>query len=205
MKKYILIFSLALTNQAYSSLNLTPSPGSQIEVIVPYTLGTHELTSSEVQGKIVFDKDQGLIQEGELTLPVVSLHHEKDELVCHLRESLTLNYDNSDFPDKHVCEDDKLPTEGKNSPAFINIVATLVEPFKLGTATVLVRWTIHGVTKELPVNLQSEWNSDKSQLIISGETKFKRSEFNITVKKFLFVGVDEVLPVKFNIVLGDKQ
>ncbi len=205
MIKIILIFFLSLSSQAYSFFKLAPVSGTHIKVIVPYTMGEHKITSDEIQGSVTFDKDKSLVKQGELILPVKSLRHDKTQLVCHLQESLSLDYDKSDFPDEHVCEDDKLATVGKNSPAFINIVASLIEPFKLGYVTVPVRWTIHGVTKDLPVEIHSDWDAENSKLNIRGEIKFQRSDFNITVKKFLFIGVDEVLPVSFNIVLGDPK
>lgn len=205
MNKIIFILFLTLTTQAHSYFQLTPVPGSKVKVIVPYTMGEHKITSSEIQGSVTFDKDKGLVKQGELILPVNSLRHDKKELVCHLQESLSLDYDKSDFPEEHVCKDDKLSTEGRNSPAFINIVASLIEPFKLGSTTVPVRWTIHGVTKELSVDIHSAWDEENSKLSIRGKTKFQRSDFNITVKKFLFIGVDEVIPVSFHIVLGDHK
>jgi len=55
------------------------------------------------------------------------------------------------------------------------------------------------------VELHSSWDAENSKLIIRGETKFQRSDFNITVKKFLFIGVEEVIPVSFNIILGDNK
>jgi polyisoprenoid-binding protein YceI len=168
-------------------------------------MGEHKITSNEIRGKVVFEKNRSIIQEGEFTLSVTSLRHDKAELVCHLQETLSLDYDKSDFPSEHVCEDDRLPTVGKNAPVFLNIVATIKGPLKLGSETVPVSWTIHGVTKELPIKIFSEWDAEKSQLNIRGETKFKRSDFNITVKKFLFIGVDETIPMSFEIVLGDTN
>jgi hypothetical protein len=205
MKKMTLIFLLSLTTHAHSFLKLTPLPESKIEVIVPYTMGEHKITSDEVRGFINFEKDKSLVMQGELILPVKSLSHDKAELVCHLQESLSLDYYKSDFPEDHVCEDDKLPTTGKNSPVFRDIVATLNEPFKVGSTTVLLRWTIHGVTKDLPLEIHSDWDDKNLKLILRGKIKFKRSDFDITVKKFLFIGVDEVIPVSFNIALGANQ
>jgi hypothetical protein len=203
MKKITFIFFLSLSMQAHSVLKLTPLAGSRIEVSVPYTMGEHKVTSDEIQGIVTFEMDKSLIVQGELILPVKSLRHDKPELVCHLQESLSLDYAKSDFPDKHVCRDNKLPSEGKNAPVFIDITASLIEPFKIGTLTVPVRWTIHGLTKILPVEVHSEWDAENLKLSISVKTKFKRSDFNITVKKFLFIGVDEIIPVSFNIFLGD--
>jgi polyisoprenoid-binding protein YceI len=205
MMKIILVLFLTLTTQAHSSLKLAPVTGSQIEVKIPYTLGEHKITSDEIQGSVTFDRDKSLVNQGELILAVQSLRHDKKELICHLQESLSLDYAKSDFPDEHVCQDDKLPSEGKNAPVFMNIVASLIEPFKLGSVKVPVRWTIHGMTKDLPVELYSEWDAENSKLIIRGKTKFQRRDFNITVKNFLFIGVDEEIPVSFNIFLGDHK
>jgi len=139
MIKIISILCLTIATHAHSFSKLAPASGSYVKVMVPYTLGEHKITSDEIQGSVAFDKDKNLVKQGELILPVKSLRHDKTELMCHLQESLTLDYDKSDFPDEHVCKDDELPIEGKNAPAFKNIVASLIEPFKLGSVTVPVR------------------------------------------------------------------
>lgn len=202
-----LIFFLFCTLSAKSfALSLLPQEGTKVEVKAPYTFGTHEIQSSEIQGSVEYDLKKNTILSGLLKLPITSLLHDDKELQCHLQEALGLDYDRSDFPDDHVCDDkNRLPEEGKNSIVFSHISAEVLEPIPSGSSELPVKWTIHGVTKEIPTKIQSSWISESGRLILEGKITFKRKDFGIIVKKFLFVAVDEEIPVSFKIELGENK
>lgn len=205
MTKFFPLLFLGILSSPAHALILGPLDSSSIKVEVPYTMGTHELSASELGGSVNFNPVVGEISSGNLTLPVTALKNDNAELVCHMRESLTLDYEKSDFPGSHVCEDDKLPTEGKNAPVHHDIVAEIQSPVKLGASEVPVIWTIHGVKKTISVPVTSSWDATSSKLTLEGKLTFKRSDFDIEVKKFLFIGVDNKIPVKFRIELGERK
>jgi hypothetical protein len=186
------------------SVTLVPLEASLVKIKVPYTMGTHELEGRGLYGVVQFDEDAQLITEGNLGIPVSNLKGEKKTLVCHLNESLTLDYKKSDFPEDHVCEEDKLPHGGKNAPAFTEIQANLVKKFPLNSGPIQVSWTIHGVTKEMEVPSTIHWDKQTRRLTITSKFSIDRRDFDITVKKFLFIGVEEKIPLELKLILGEK-
>lgn len=206
MKKIILCFLVLCLTPATFALTLKPLEGTKIEVKVPYTFGTHDITSSEMTGSVDFDIEKSLINSGTLRVDISNLKNKDEKLQCHLRESIGLDYDQSEFPDDHVCDDDnKLPSEGKNAIAYKEIVAQVITPIASGEIEVPVSWTIHGKTQQLPTKLQTTWNPETKRLLIEGKITFKRKDFGIIVKKFLFVAVDEEIPVNFKVELGENK
>jgi len=201
------IFTLfVLTYGVTSALatTLIPRKESRVLISIPYTMGTHEVEGKEFSGTLNFDEKTSLISEGRFTLGVDKITGEKATLICHLNEALTLDYEKSDFPEDHVCEDDKLPTEGKNAPVHREIEAQLLEPVSLDATRMKVRWTIHGVSREQEIPVAMKWDNQNKSLTIDSKFTIKRKDYDVTVKKFLFIGVDEHIPLKVSLVLGEK-
>lgn len=176
----------------------------EIDVKIPYTFGEHTVSAKKVTGKILWNSEKTQITQAEFVLPVSELTNNDKTLVCHLQSSITLDYTKSDFPDDHVCEDDTLPSEGKNAPAYPSITATLAAPYNLGDTAAKIKWTIHGVEKIADVPVGVTLNATKTQFSIRGDWTMKRSDFGIKVKKFLFIDASNKLPVRMTIE-GDVQ
>ncbi len=172
---------------------------SQIELKVPYTFGTHKLEASKLTGQVFWNNDRTQILEADLVLAVTDLKNDDKNFICHLQSSLTLDYKQSDFPKEHVCQNDVLPATGKNSPVHTTITAHLVTPFTLGDKSARILWTIHGVAREQNVPVTVTLNDDKTQFTLKGDWMMKRSDFDITVKKFLFIDASNKLPVSLHI------
>lgn len=156
MNKLVLSLVAACVSSVGFGSPLHPQSGTLIKVKAPYTMGTHDLESTEMQGEVDFDAQKSMIRSGVLRVPIMSLKHEDKELQCHLRESLGLDNEKSDFPDEHVCDDDDLlPEEGKNAIVFPEITAQVSDPMPIGPAELPVTWTIHGITRQMPTQVTS--------------------------------------------------
>lgn len=197
MKTYSLLFLFfSFTSLAAS---LVPSEQSKVTIEIPYSMGEHVLNAQGLSGKIEWDEKTNTIQNGELKLAIVNIKAKKSKMECHLRESLGLDYKNSDFPDEHVCDDDdQLPKEGANSIKYSDVTATLVSPLKTGKNVAQVRWNIHGKTKEMvmPITVSKD---DKGEVVLDSKWKMKLSDYDIVVKKFLFIAVEDEFSVKMNL------
>lgn len=165
---------------------------------LPYTLGTHEGESNKLTGQIDITN-----KTGELSLPIESLKTGNEEMDCHMYEALGINYKNSDFPDDHVCEDDKLPSSGPNSIKypFIKYQISNLEILSQSDQKIELKlqgiWDIHGQQKSSShtLNILKEKNHWKSKT----DFKISLKDFDIIVKKFLVIAVEDIATVQANI------
>jgi polyisoprenoid-binding protein YceI len=191
-----LLLPLSLFAQTYS-LNK-----SKIKFKIPYTMGTHEGKSKSLSGS--FNLKTG----GKFTIPIESLKTGNQEMDCHLYESLGLNYDNSEFPEEHVCDDDKLPSEGKNSIVYPDITYTVekvisIEDSENKKAFKLQGfWTIHGKKNSKDYDLVLIKNENNWTSKLSFELKL--SDFDVIVKKFLFISVDNTISLDLSLTMEKK-
>ncbi len=199
MEKIISLFLLFFSLNALA-VELNPLSESKLEMVVPYSFGKHELKAKNFKGRVEWDEKQKKILKGEIRLSISEITGEKPTLICHLQESLGLDYKKSDFPDSHVCSDDKLPSEGKNAIVWPDISAELLSPLSVGDNTAKVKWTMHGQTRELemPITIKEEGKS----VILNSSWSMKRQDFGIVVKKFLFIEASDELPIKLHLSLG---
>jgi polyisoprenoid-binding protein YceI len=202
--KFILI-AMTLSSLCAHAKILTPSSANKINVKVEYTFGSHLIEHANITGEVELDEATQQINRGKLEVSVLEFSRKNQELLCHLQESLGLDYEKSGFPESHVCVDNKLPSEGPNSIVYPTIQAKLSQPLKLGDQTVDVSWTIHGVTKTLQTPVKLSFNEESKTYNLRGKMNFNLSDFSIVVKKFLFIGVKDQIPVSFSFELGDKK
>ena len=203
MKKFILFFLTGFATSALATI-LVPLKDSKVILNVPYTMGTHGLEGQGFLGTVHLDEKTLTISEGKLTLRVDKITGEKKTLICHMNEALTLDYEKSDFPENHVCEDDKLPSEGKNAPVYSEIEVQLVKPISVDSTSTTVRWIIHGVSREQEIPVSITWNKLSRNLSLKSNFTINRKDYDITVKKFLFIGVDDKIPLTIQLVLGEN-
>ncbi len=179
------------------------SEGSTIEIKAKYTFGTHKLSTSEIKGSV--KEDNGTFS-GQVSVPIKSIKEGRKELECHLQESLGLNYENSGFPKKHVCDDnDELPETGPNKIEYANIQFDISSVIKNKDKLSLTgKWTMHGVSKEEKIEFQvNEENS--SSLKAQADVKFSLKDFGVIVKKAFVISVNDTIDVKLNLVFKKKE
>lgn len=196
------LLSLILTFSAFGQEVFTVK-SSALAMKIPYSMGTHKAKSDKLSGSLLWDPEGKAILSGELTLLAENLEVKDQKLKCHLLESLTLDYEKSDFPADHVCEDDKLPVTGKNSPAYPSISATLLAPVKNG-ASAQIEWKIHGKIHTELIPLEITHNEEQKILSVRAKWKLRRSDYGIIVKKFLFIDADDEIPLELTIDLEKK-
>ncbi len=125
-------------------------------------------------------------------MPITSIKEGNSELECHLQEALGLNYEKSNYPDKHVCtDDDKVPSEGPNSISYPDIRFE-VENLEKAKDRFLVtgQWTIHGITKKEKIDILFQ-EIDSESIKLQGRIKFNLKDYGVVVKKAFIVSVDD--------------
>lgn len=197
---YLILFLTLLSSQvvaqSYSILE------SNISFSAPYTFGVHEGKSNKLSGNIVIS------QMSKLVLPIESLKTENSEINCHLYEALGLDYKTSDFPDEHVCEDDKLPVEGKNKLAFSNITYHISNSTVIDDSTTQTKLRLEGELEVHGVKKKEIWditiNNTGEKLTTKTKKKIVLADYGIIVKKFLFIKVKGTVEVEIDIIWERK-
>lgn len=184
---------------------------SHVSVRLGYTLGTHRFQNHEVRGQLELHPNNEL-DSASVSFTVSGFKSDNPSLDCHLQESLGLDYSKSDFPDSHVCSDDRLPAKGKNSIAFPEVTFRSAPDAKLAFSEVGAapaehrikgNWTIHGVSRpvDVSVTLQRQGNRIRAK----GSAKLALKDFGITVKKFLFVTVNDEAVAEWDVVFNPES
>jgi hypothetical protein len=197
MKKY----SLYLLFFSFNSLAviIAPSGKSHVSIEIDYTMGEHLLEAEGMSGKVEWDPTTSEIKSGELKMAIANIKSKKSELECHMRESLGLDYLISNFPKNHVCNDeDKIPTAGPNSIKYPEISATLLSVLKIGENEAKVQWIIHGEKSVITMPITVAKGKDGEVLRMNSKWNMKLSDFDIIVKKFLFIGVKDDVKLKLD-------
>jgi hypothetical protein len=181
--------------------SLVPTHDSSLIIEIPYPFGKHLIKVTKFQGQVLFDPEKNCLSSGTITLNVEDFMTKDQTLLCHFLEAMSLDYSVSDYPKKHVGIGNKLPSVGKNSPRFKTISATLLGPSPFSEKNFKIKWLIRGIERDLDVPVKISWSTDKKRLNLSAEWKMSRSDFDIVVKKFLFIDADNTLALKLHLVL----
>lgn len=195
--QFFLTFAIFIFS--FSSFALTLKEQS-LEFIVPYTFGSHAFKSTQLDGELVWDEASRRVTQANYAVDITQVQVKDEKLKCHFEESMGLDYEKSDFPSEHVCnDDDRLPAEGKNAIVFKKIKLRLLSPINLESKTAQVEWEIRGIKKiqELPIEIN--FNEADNLLTLNAEWKMKRSNFGIVVKKFLFIDADDTIKLKLKL------
>ncbi len=216
---YMKIFSLPTLLFVFTTLSAAPLSartveyrlGSKagIEFTVPYGafgLFSHKGKAELDRASLLIDSENLSSTTGEFSVNLAGMTMEHKEKNCHMRESLGLNYAASDFPDKHVCDDNfELPQTGKNAIVYPEIIFRILAIKNISqtdneaTFEVEGQWTIHGVTRKqlLPIKL----SPDKDKMRISTTAKFNLKDFGLKIRpvKFFFFPVHVVDPITVDI------
>ncbi|MBY0517274.1 MAG: hypothetical protein K2P81_10215 [Bacteriovoracaceae bacterium] len=189
---------LALFTFTFSAFALELKDQS-LEFTVPYTFGSHTFKGHKLNGEVSWDEQNQKITQAQYSLKVSEIEVKDQKLKCHFEESMTLDYGKSDFPAEHVCVDNKLPQEGKNSSIYPEIKMKLLSPVGFESKFAQVEWEIRGMkkTQEIPIELK---RGESGELVINTEWSMKRSDFGIEVKKFLFIAADDKIHLKLKMI-----
>lgn len=180
---------------------------ASIRIKIGYTLGTHELTSKVVTGQL--DQAGGGLESisGRLSVPLLEIKEGNEKLECHMRSSLGLDYEKSEFPESHVCDDQhRLPAEGPNSVVFPEIDLFVEKLNKISEAEYGVEgyWQIHGVkraTKDLKISLR---NSGVEAVSV-GQFVFRLEDFGVVVKKAFIISVSDKVTVDWSVQFRKRE
>jgi polyisoprenoid-binding protein YceI len=190
-----------------------------IRFTLPYSLGTHEGQTHLILGEIKLDLDHPEKATGSLRASISTLTSDSDKRDCHMREALGLNYDQSDFPKDHVCDDEnQLPLTGKNSIAYPDIELKITSVKSHDPSGKIHReketqidvdgtWTIHGVTRTTRVPMKVIPEGGKFR--IQGSAPFALSAYRIEVKPaqlvFVTIRVADQAMILFDILMEPNE
>lgn len=210
----IILFIFPFTNFAISKeYKLVEKTGLAFHI--PYSMGTHDGEARIGKAKIILDMKNPIATSGEFTVPIETMTTGNPERDCHMRESLGLNYEQSDFPKVHVCnEKNQLPETGKNAVVFPEIIFKILSLKSNDPSGEILtdretqvevegQLSIHGVNRKEKIPLKIIPVGDKIRL--QGEMQLSLKDYNIVVKsgKILFVtiSVKDLVKASFNLLI----
>ncbi len=216
--KFIFLLILIISNSSFGEIKqykLVDKTG--VSFHLPYTLGTHDGEVRIGKDHLNLDLTNPINSSGEFSVSIESMTTGNPKRDCHMREALGLNYEQSDFPKEHVCdENNQLPLTGKNAVVFPEIIFKILSLKSLDKsgsihtdtetlAEVEGQWTIHGVNQKEKMLLKMIPEDGKYR--IQGETHFSLKSYNIVVKsaKVLFATIEVKDQVKINFNLLIEQ
>ena len=209
-----LLFLSVVDAKADHVLKVVPEMSKTL-VRVKYTLGTYVIPNTQVRGFMNLIKAQGptlKLKTAEVSFLIAGFKSNDTTLDCHLRESLGLDYALSEFPDSHVCSQDRLPTEGKNAVVFDQIQFKTndsldIDLSNIGEEEVIMEvpgsWTLHGVRREAPAQVKIQKTSNGYRVL--GKHGFSLKDFGVVVKKFLFVSVQDQVEAEWDVQFASEE
>lgn len=179
------------------------NPKSWVTFDVIYTMGTHTGKAVIDHLNVLYNPDDLKSASGEFVMPIAKMTSGDAKRDCHMREALGLDYAQSEFPEKHICnEANELPSSGKNAVVFPLVIFTISGIEKDNDKTYVIgQWNIHGVSRsdKVPVKM----NADEGKLHVQGDTNLKLSDFNVQVKSakalFLTISVKDEIRAHFDL------
>lgn len=180
------------------------SSKSSASFSLPYTFGTHEGAASEIVGGM------DVASAGSFEVVLSDMKTGNEKMDCHLRESLGLDYTKSDFPSEHVCEDNKIPASGVNSIVYPKIRFEAVE-IKVENSdsqkmalSYKGSWIIHGEKQTAFYKSVLEKTDEEGLWGSTHEHRLNLKDFNVEVKNFLFISVEDELDLKVRLTWKEK-
>lgn len=199
----------ALTKNALKVYDVDPF-SSRASVLVKYTLGTYLIPNLDVRGQMELHPTQRLAGV-RVAFGIQGFKSENKTLDCHLQESLGLDYSKSEFPDRHVCQNDLLPSTGKNAIKYPEVAFQSNDPdldlSKAGVAPMELEvngiWRLHGIEKTEKTRLTVYKQNDS--ILIRGKKSFSLKDFGITVKRFLFISVNDEVHAEWEVLFKPEE
>lgn len=198
----VVILALGLLPIGFAEAGTTWVPTSaKIDITIGYTLGTHKLHSASLSGGLTQAGDSLELVSGELLVPIREIKEGSEKLECHLQSSLGIDYTKSRFPGEHVCDsDNRLPETGPDRIVYPNIELKIEKLKKVSEDLyeAEAQWTIHGVSQKVP-SLRMKLENRGDEIVSTGETQFRLSDFGIVVKRAFVISVSETTDMKWSI------
>ncbi len=198
-----ILFAYSNSGALAAAIHWSIDEGSKIDIRAKYTFGTHELTTDNISGTITELKGQ---YSGDFAVPISSIKEGNPKLECHLQEALGLNYEKSDYPNKHICTDDhKIPSEGLNSISYPDIRFKIEDLRKAEDRFFVTgQWTIHGVSKTEKMEILFK-EIDSELIKLNGKIKFNLKDYGVTVKKAFIISVNDEVEVSIDLNLRQRR
>jgi hypothetical protein len=204
----VVILALGLLPMRTAEAGTTWVPASaKIDITIGYTLGTHKLHSASLSGGLTQAGDSLESVSGELLVPIREIKEGSEKLECHLQSSLGIDYTKSRFPGEHVCDsDNRLPETGPDRIVYPNIELKIEKLKKVSEDLyeAEARWTIHGVSQKVP-SLRMKLENRGDEIVSTGETQFRLSDFGIVVKRAFVISVSETTDMKWSITFNKAK
>lgn len=159
------------------------SKSSGIRFILPHTTGKTEGEVKTIAGSVAIDLPSLTEAHGSLAIPIRSISTGDETQDCHLLEALGLDYEKSDYPEKHVGRKNKLDEQGKNAISYPEITFHLQEIQKQDgkdSYTIKGEWCIHGVS--VPGHFSAKITKSDQKLRVLAEVLFSLKDYGIEVK-----------------------
>jgi hypothetical protein len=179
------------------SLQAGPHGETGASFDIDYFAGTHHGVARSMNAQLGMQLGENFsVKTGKFSVPIESLDTENKTRDCHLRESLSLDYSHSRFPNEHVCDsDDQLPATGADAPVFPLLEVEMMDYAVLNQQKSLMpgdsidldlkaRVKLHGVTKEnMPIRVRVTYlDAQKGLVRVSGGFSLSLGAFNAVVK-----------------------
>lgn len=199
----VVLFSSAILASEYRPIVSSDAP--PVKILLPYTLGTHEGRISNISGRLSLEMAAVEKSVGSFEAKIDDIFMDGDSISCHMRESIGLDYAISDFPNKHVCSGNQLPSEGPNSVKF-PVVSWKWSSASLRDGVLIAKgeWQIHGVRKPGELTLQAE-PVEPDLLRLRGETTLSLQAFGVVVKPAFFITAKDELKVILDVLLRKQH
>lgn len=204
----VVILALGLLPLGIAEAGTTWVPTSaKIDISIGYTLGTHKLHSASLSGGLTQTGDSLESVSGELLVPIREIKEGSEKLECHLQSSLGIDYTKSRFPGEHVCDsDNRLPETGPDRIVYPNIELKIEKLKKVSEDLyeAEAQWTIHGVSQKVS-SLRMKLENRGDEIVSTGETQFRLSDFGIVVKRAFVISVSETADMKWSITFNKAK
>lgn len=177
---------------------------SRAMVTVRHTFGAYDIPNTNARGEMEISSDQG-IRRFWVAFGIKGFDSGNRTLNCHLQEALGLDYRQSNFPDRHVCENDRLPMKGKNAVRYPEVAFRSIDggstPWGMGDAprelSLAGTWSIHGV--DLPATMKIQFQKTEKGHRARGKSKISLKDFGVIVRGFLFISVKDEVQVEWDV------
>jgi len=210
MKNFTL-FILLFASTSLHARTVEYRQGSKagIEFTVPYGpfgFFSHSGKAELDRASLLIDSENLSSMTGEFSVTLAAMNMNNKERNCHMREALGLNYALSEFPSRHICDENfEIPKTGKNAIVYPEILFRILSIKNISqmdneaTFEVEGQWTIHGVSKKQILAIKL--SPDKEKMRISTTAKFNLKDYGVKVKpvKVMLLPIEVVDPITVEI------
>lgn len=235
MVTFMLGISTLIASQSYASSNVAGTysvvkkgVSTGVTFKVPYTAGVHSGKASSIRSDVQINAD-GSLKKAVFAVPIAAMTTGNAVRDCHMREALGIDYQNSSFPKKHVCDsDNQLPASGPDAVVYPDVAFQFsglsanaialppqLEVGQIHKIEVQGRWLVHGkeramttAGKTMVVSVERV-AGDESLIRLKTDLTLSLKEFGVIVKPFklgpIEIGVGDAVRVQLDLLLQKVQ